>query len=179
MQYNVAQLLREPTGSLRFYDLNEPGVTLGPEFPPQRVRGRVELLRTADGILVRADVELVARLECSRCLVEVVQPLDVHLEEEFYPTVDVWTGAPLTLPPGSEPSAFRISGQHILDLAEPLRQYAAMALPIQPLCREACAGLCPHCGADRNLTVCTCAEDAIDARWEALAALLQPQRERG
>jgi uncharacterized protein len=179
MQFNVAQLLREPVGSLRFFDLNEPNVRLGGEFPPQQITGDVKLLRTADGVLVRADVDLVARQECSRCLTEFTLPVHVHLEEEFFPMVDIWTGAPADLPPGTEWSAFRISANHILDLQEPVRQYAAIALPIQPLCRENCAGLCPQCGVDRNTVSCECQETPTDPRWASLGALIQPNQDRG
>lgn len=179
MLFNVAQLLREPVGSLRFYDLDEPDTRLGGEFPPQRITGEVEMLRTIDGILVRATINLIAQQECSRCLTAVTLPLKVRIEEEFYPAVDIWTGASVPLPPGVEPSVFRISEQHMLDIEEATRQYGAMALPIQPLCREGCAGLCPDCGADRNTTVCSCAAPAIDSRWESLSALLQPNKERG
>lgn len=178
MQFNVAQLLREPIGSRRFYELDEPDGQFGAEFPRQRVTGQVELLRTRDGILVRAEVTVTAHLECSRCLAGFLLPLRLHIEEEFYPEVDVWTGFPLPLPPGVDPTAFRISPRHILDLAEAVRQYATLALPIQPLCREACAGLCPLCGADRNVTACGCQETVIDQRWAALAGLKETSQER-
>jgi uncharacterized protein len=179
MQFNVAQLLREPVGSLRFYDLDEPDVRLGGEFPAQKITGQVRLLRTADGILVRAEADLVANQECSRCLTGFTLPLHVRFEEEFFPMVDVLTGAPSHLPPGTERSSFRISAHHILDIYEPLRQYAAIALPIQPLCRENCAGLCPTCGVDRNTTACDCEEAPVDPRWGSLGGLLQPNQERG
>jgi uncharacterized protein len=179
MQFNVAQLLREPVGSLRFFELDEPDIELGGEFPPQPIVGKVKLLRTADGILVRVDSDVVSQQECSRCLTEFTAQFHVRLEEEFFPFMDVLTGAPLGLPPGTDRTAFRISAVHILDIHEPLRQYAAMALPIQPLCREDCAGLCPQCGVDRNTTSCQCEDSSIDARWGSLSALLQLNQERG
>lgn len=40
------------------------------------------------------------------------------------------------------------------------------------LCKEDCKGLCPHCGADRNVTECDCESRQIDPRFAALRALL-------
>lgn len=51
------------------------------------------------------------------------------------------------------------------------RELIALALPVKPLCREDCAGLCPSCGADRNDTACGCSEAASSSPFAALAAL--------
>jgi len=45
-----------------------------------------------------------------------------------------------------------------IDLGPELRDELLLALPMGPLCREDCAGICPTCGANRNLTPCNCAE---------------------
>ncbi|MFQ5473413.1 MAG: DUF177 domain-containing protein [Dehalococcoidia bacterium] len=57
-----------------------------------------------------------------------------------------------------------------LDLSEGLRQYILTSGPSKPLCRSDCAGLCPECGADLNVTSCSCAKPA-DSRWAALSSL--------
>jgi uncharacterized protein len=49
----------------------------------------------------------------------------------------------------------------------------ALLLPMQPLCREDCAGICPCCGADFNQGSCNCARENIDPRWEKLKNLLK------
>ncbi|HEY6146875.1 MAG TPA: DUF177 domain-containing protein, partial [Thermoanaerobaculia bacterium] len=46
-----------------------------------------------------------------------------------------------------------------------------MAVPMKPLCREDCLGLCPTCGKDLNQGPCNCRDEAIDPRWEALSKL--------
>jgi uncharacterized protein len=45
---------------------------------------------------------------------------------------------------------------HELDLSTFIREVIALALPVQPLCREDCKGLCPRCGVDRNIEQCEC-----------------------
>jgi uncharacterized protein len=53
--------------------------------------------------------------------------------------------------PEDEPGAFTIDRNNILDLEEAVRQYSTLAIPMKPLCREDCPGLCPVCGAKREM----------------------------
>jgi uncharacterized protein len=57
---------------------------------------------------------------------------------------------------------------HHLDLTGELRQAVLIDIPIRSLCSETCRGLCPTCGADREVEPCGCADDPVDPRWEAL-----------
>jgi uncharacterized protein len=52
-----------------------------------------------------------------------------------------------------------------------LREQLQLGVPMKPLCREDCRGLCPQCGADRNRGDCDCKDDWVDPRWAALADL--------
>lgn len=45
-----------------------------------------------------------------------------------------------------------------IDLDPLLREQVILAIPITPLCREDCKGICPACGADLNTDPCRCAE---------------------
>jgi uncharacterized protein len=131
----------------------------------------VRLDRIPSGILVRGDVDGTLDLECSRCLEIFHAPLRIHVEEEFVPSVDIHSGAPL-LPP-DDGLSFVIDHNHILDLSEAVRQNALASLPINPVCRSDCAGLCPVCGANRNEDPCTCSEDEDGNRpFAALRSLL-------
>jgi uncharacterized protein len=96
--------------------------------------------------------------------------LENKFEEEFLPTVDVTSGMPL--PQGEDAGAFTIDERHTLDLAEPARQYALMAVPMKPLCKAACAGLCQKCGKNLNQGICQCPTREIDPRWAELKKLL-------
>jgi uncharacterized protein len=58
-----------------------------------------------------------------------------------------------------------------IDLTRFLREVVALALPVQPLCREDCRGLCPRCGADRNLERCACAEVKASSPFAVLRRL--------
>lgn len=58
-----------------------------------------------------------------------------------------------------------------IDLSGLVQEVVCLALPVQPLCREDCAGLCPRCGADRNAGACGCPETTGDSPFSVLAAL--------
>ncbi len=164
MQFNVSQLLREPVGATRDYDVTEE---IEIEGEPLRLSGHVELIRTDRGVLVRARLAGAARAECCRCLAPVEGRSEVDLEEEYAQTVDAVSGAPLRST--VDPEAFRIDARHTLDLTDAVRQYWVLAQPMQPLCRPDCAGLCALCGRNRNDDPCDC--EPVDERWTPLARL--------
>lgn len=64
--------------------------------------------------------------------------------------------------------------REIIDLTESVREDIIIALPLKPLCREECKGLCPRCGRDRNLERCSCPPPGGDARWGALEGIELP-----
>jgi uncharacterized protein len=168
IQYNVSTLLREQVGSTREYEIDTK-VLLDQETPAhQHVTGTAKFLRTNDGLLVSTHLQGAQADTCSRCLRAVDVLVDVDFEEQFYATVDPETGARLPEPEDAE--AFRISPQHLLDLEEAVRQSWSVALPMQPLCRLDCKGLCPRCGQDLNEGPCGCGPE-LDDRWSALRKL--------
>ncbi len=173
MRFHVAQELRQAVGASSRYQLREERLELE-DMSLRQVEGQAELVRTNRGLLVRAEVKAMARGQCARCLAEVDYPLAFRFEEEFLPVADVLTGAPIPLPEGSD--NFTIGPDFVLDLREPVRQYAIMSQPLNPLCRSDCRGLCPQCGGDLNAGECHC-PPTVDSRWAALQALAAQLRE--
>jgi uncharacterized protein len=172
MIINVAQLLKWPVGTTRIHPIetDEP-LKLDDSSTATIQGGRVRLDRIDGGILARGDVDATVDLECGRCLESYQAPMRVHFEEQFVPSIDVSSGAPLPTP--EDEMVFTITPNHILDLSEAVRQNIIASLPIQPICRPDCAGLCPVCGGDRNTTPCTCADDQGDNQpFAALRGLL-------
>jgi uncharacterized protein len=172
MQINVAQLLKWPVGTTRIHpiDTDQP-LHLDDERTVTLTSGRVRLDRINTGILARGDAEGTVILECGRCLEPYEAAIKVHFEEEFAPSVEVHTGAPLA--PPEDDLIFVIDGSHILDLSEALRQNMLVALPISPIHSPSCLGLCPICGGNRNLDPCTCVADEEGNRpFAALRSLL-------
>ncbi len=179
--FNVAGLLKEPVGATREYELHDPRLELDGDVAASELEGRARLLRIGSGILATGDVSGEVNLECARCLVPIHRRVEAHIEEEYRPTVDLRTGAPMdgALEGEEEEDFFRISSDHLLNLTEAIRQNLLVSLPMNPLCKPDCAGLCPVCGADLNVENCGHTLVRQDPRLSALASLLDSMEEEG
>ena len=168
MRIRVSQELRQAVGTEFDLELRQRSLFLDDEVALTDVGGSAQLLRTDRGLL--ATVRALAHLQatCSRCLAPMKSLIEISFQEEFIPVVDPVSSAHITTAEADE--SFVISADLMLDLGEPLRQYALMSSPSKPLCREDCAGLCPGCGANLNEGRCSCPPQS-DERWGALAAL--------
>jgi len=148
---NVSQLLKEAVGSRRHYSIKD----IADSETAWKIDGEVRLTRSQRGILVEGEIVTQIETVCSRCLSPIKLPLTFKImKEEFSPRVDVVSGLPL--PIDDETGSYSISEEHILDLGEVVRQYLILALPMKPLCRLDCAGLCSVCGANLNQGSCNC-----------------------
>lgn len=173
MRYNVSQLLKSPTGTMRHHQFHDEIVDLDPAVTPlSALDGEVALIRTVDGILVSGDLHTSVELSCSRCLEPFAMPVRFNVEEEFHPSIDILTGAKIPMTDMEEPET-RIDTRHILDLSEVIRQNLLVALPMYPICRSKCRGLCPNCGQDWNESPCECDLEEIDPRLAVLQNLLK------
>jgi uncharacterized protein len=179
--FNVAQLLKEHVGATRKLDLNTSTLQLEDQssgaagdgvLKAQHLNGNAKVTRISEGLLVQGNVEANVDLECSRCLTNFAVPVEARLEEQFQPTIDVMTGTPVQRLEGQDNDAtFDIDHNHMMDLSEPVRQAILVSLPMKPLCREDCAGLCPNCGANQNEGPHQCEVETADNRWAGLREL--------
>lgn len=156
---NVADLLRQP-GARREVDveidlgsLAVGDVSLGPE----PVRGTVVLESLPSELVASGRVRAAWRGPCRRCLADACGEVEVVFRELFEPAA-------------VEGESYPIEHEQV-DLAAVVREAVLLELPLAPLCRPDCQGLCPVCGADRNVARCGCRPDTRDPRWAALDEL--------
>lgn len=166
---NVAQLLKEQVGAFRVYDVELNWFALDSDIMARDVTGHLRLTRIASGILASGDVQGTGLVECVRCLEIYEQPFSAQYDQEFWPVIDIRTGLPMEAPDPIEDIG-QISASHELDIAEPLRQEALLALPMRPTCGEDCPG--PDVPDDQDA-------DAGDPRLGALADLLEEEQTSG
>jgi uncharacterized protein len=132
---NVTQLLKEPVGASRSYDIGE----IINEQIEASVEGKITLIRISRGVLVQCKLTAEVKLICSRCLDTFLCPISFTAEEEFLPIADVSGDLALSSPEQSE--GFTINNKNILDLSELIRQYILLNLSMKPLCRPDCPGM--------------------------------------
>ncbi|MFC2044236.1 DUF177 domain-containing protein [Chloroflexota bacterium] len=166
MQINVAQQLKAPIGSMRNYHMSE---TVDIDGNNHLVEGEIRLTRTQRSIFTKGILRTKIELTCSRCLNLFSCPLKLNIEEEYFPTIDVWGGSPLSL--ADESGCFTIDNNNTLDLTEAIRQYGLLAVPMKPLCDQDCAGLCSNCGHNLNEGPCNCLPQRIGPRHYELSKL--------
>jgi uncharacterized protein len=136
---------------------------------PVRLAGTVS--RIEGGFTLEARCVFRGELECSRCLA----PFPFAVDEDFalllYPRAagPKAAAAPEETLGKDEADVCEYEGGQLL-VAPIAEERVQLAIPMKPLCREECLGLCPHCGKDRNLVPCACAEELVDSRWAALEA---------
>lgn len=131
------------------------------------VRADVVLDAIDGGIEVAGTVTVPWHAECRRCLAEVHGTTTAGVRELYAPPGR--TGAEVEAGAEDE-ETYTLTGE-VLDLAPLVRDAVLLGLPLAPLCDEACAGLCPTCGAALAAGPCGCAPAPADPRWAALDAL--------
>ena len=172
---NVAQLLLSTQGATRRFAFEEEAAALDEPAVVAPVRGDCTLMRTGHGILADCRFETALAQECARCVEPATSIVSGRLQEEFLPTVDVRTGAPL--PSVADTDQFPIGDDHVLNLGEAIRQHVLLAAPLRPLCRPDCQGLCPACGQNLNEARCACDPTDEDSPFNALKQLLDATEE--
>ena len=171
--FNVAGLLHEPPGAVRDLRIRDRYVTLGGDVElAGPVDADLRLQRTNRGILVRGQARAPLRRTCARCTDAFVEDVRVAIDEEFLPTIDPESGAPIRLETGDE-DAQRIDEHHEIDLDAVLHDELALTEPMHPLCRPDCPGLCVECGERLDGGDHAHGEGEIDPRLAGLAALLR------
>ena len=136
-----------------------------------RAEGMAELLDPSGSRTLRVKGRLEGRVagECGRCLAQFSLPADQKFELYFYPADAIDRSEEVAVSADDLDYGF-YEGTGIL-LSDVVGEQLQLWLPMRPLCREDCRGVCPECGADRNEAECSCADRKVDPRWEALQKL--------
>jgi uncharacterized protein len=162
MRLNVSHLLKAPIGTKDEVHLDTEAITLGNDLDLHYLRGTIHLTRSTNSLLAEGELETTLDSQCVRCLADFVLPLIVELD-------DLAFGLPYTSPKEYQ---YRVNEDGWLFLDRALREQILLSVPIRPLCRAACRGLCSQCGQDLNVAACDCEDQSIDPRLSALKDLL-------
>ena len=137
------------------------------------VKGEIRLSNTGSLLLVEGDMRTEVGFQCSRCSVDFTLPIEARAQEEF--RLEKAADTVVVLPMEEEEATSQLVSNNLLDSQELIRQNLLLALPIQPLCRPDCRGLCPACGENLNVRKCTCPPAETESPFQALADLLEEE----
>jgi uncharacterized protein len=142
------------------------------------LEARICVHRMGEDLYLEGDLDGVLELTCGRCLTRYREPIRECFRLVLEPAGSRVPADPegaaalardgLFLSDELESGWFRGSE---IDLGSFFQEVIALAFPVQPVCREECRGLCPHCGADLNTESCDCSEMRPDSPFAALQAL--------
>jgi uncharacterized protein len=124
----------------------------------------LELTAVSEGVWTAGEVEASATGECARCLAPVEDTLRVQVQELY-----AYEGS-VTEETTDAEDIMRLQGD-LLDLEPAVRDALVLAMPVTPLCRPDCPGLCAECGLPWAELPDDHGHETVDPRWAALEKL--------
>src|SRR5262252_3907895 len=115
------------------------------------------------------EVKTTLELACSRCLEPFSMPVDQTFDLRYQPHAHNTGEGEREIEEDDLTTAFYENDE--IDLGQLMREQFYLALPMKPLCTEACEGLCPVCGKNLNRESCDCKRNWDDPRMAALREL--------
>jgi uncharacterized protein len=149
LRINIGILLNQIVGYSRDFHFEIPELELPPELVVKDFKGLARISRTPQGLLVKGEFSATIELECVRCLEKYPQPLNAVFDELYAFSDRTATDSGLILP-----------NDGYIDLQPLVREYLLIEIPIRPLCKPDCLGLCTVCGANKNYSLCSHEEAA-------------------
>jgi uncharacterized protein len=130
-----------------------------------------DILKDKDQFHLTGTVRTMLELPCSRCLEPFTSPVDAGFDLRYQPHALNTGSDEREIEEDDLSTAFYENDS--IDLGQLLREQFYLALPMKPLCRDGCAGLCPVCGMNLNRGACGCRREWEDPRLAVLKALNQ------
>lgn len=178
MKLDLSEIASE-IGTSHHYDVKEDCAEYEDLRCVKPIVGSMDFSNTGQLILVRGNLSTTVEADCSRCLEKVTIPLEVKVEE-LLPI----TGSQAEMEELEEEEeileeeAEPFFKDNIFDLSEYIRQMVLVEIPIRPLCKDVCKGLCPTCGGNLNEGPCNCPVNLKAASpFSVLADLVHAEEE--
>jgi uncharacterized protein len=133
-----------------------------------------KVTRMQDDVLAQGSARTRARVQCSRCLSDVELELAGEFEALYVPETGAYGARAGRRDFEWGDQRVNFYSELTVDLTDEIRQCLLLELPMKPLCRPDCAGLCTRCGENLNDGPCGCAPDEPDDTWAPLRDLLPP-----
>jgi uncharacterized protein len=158
---NVGFIVHQEVGYKHEFPFEYEQIQIADDLDLRHFEGIASIGRTPQGLIVQADFSAETTLECVRCLNEFEYGLNWELTELYAFGKKSVSESGLVLPDNAH-----------IDLQPLIREYALLEIPIKPVCKPTCKGLCAVCGEDLNKTDCGHKNIAEESPFAALKDLL-------
>jgi uncharacterized protein len=137
----------------------------GMDFHPHGIDLSCDIVKVQETVNIELHLATEIGFDCCRCLDAFTMPVKSDARYTLVPFRDdvrgegEWSG---------EDDAFGFYREDLIDLETLIYEQILLQIPIKPICREDCRGLCPRCGANMNLSSCSCRQDRAESTFAAL-----------
>jgi len=143
LRLNVGFIVNQPIGYSRDFRFDFSNLLIHPDLDLTTFQGVTHIGRTPQGLVVIGKFVSSMPAQCVRCLIDINLKLQIEFSELYAFSPRSVSESGLLLPEDGN-----------IDLEPIVREYLLVELPISPLCRPDCKGLCTVCGEDLNQTTC-------------------------
>lgn len=161
-RFNVGFIIHEEVGYKLDFPFSIEKFTFDGDLELRTIEGVVNVGKTPQGLIAQSNFSAETTVTCARCLTDFVQELDWSFTELYAFDQRSVTDSGLLLPDDAH-----------LDLEELLREYALLEIPINPICKSECKGLCAQCGQNLNEKDCGHRPEESDSPFAKLKDLLK------
>jgi uncharacterized protein len=159
---NVGFIIHEDVGSIYDFPFEFDRIKVGDDLELRSFGGLVNIGRTPQGLLVTGKFSGESTLECARCLISFSQSLAWEMTELYAFNEKSVSESGLIVPEDAQ-----------IDLQPLIREYALLEIPINPICKPGCKGLCTVCGQDLNVRDCGHRPNLEESAFSVLKNLLK------
>lgn len=159
---NVGFIVNNDVGFSNEFPFDYDTIKVTDDLELRDLHGSAIVGRTPQGLLLTGEFTATFKVECVRCLREFDHTVHWEMTELYAFNEKSMTDSGLLLPDDAQ-----------IDLAPLVRDYALTEVPISPVCKPDCKGLCPTCGQDLNQKDCGHRTDSNDSPFASLKDLLK------
>ncbi len=162
LEVNVGFLVSGEVGTTHEFSFDFEKIQLGDDLVLTDFLGTVTFSRTQQGLIIQGQFSARTEMNCVRCLEPYTGDMAWSLTDLFAFDQRSMSDSDLLVPEEGR-----------IDLAPLLREYALLEIPIQPICRADCKGLCPQCGGNLNQADCGHRPEVDGSPFSALKDLIK------
>jgi uncharacterized protein len=169
LEWNVSSL--KPGKNKYHFSVKPEELGISEELIKENIECDIVLFKKGSEITLTGSAKFSLTLQCSRCLEEFTTHEEENLSAHFVRRE--------TYPNNQKEKLLESDiiveyyDRDIIDLTQIIYDAINLSIPMKPLCKEDCKGLCPICGTNLNKETCNCQREKIDPRWEPLKKLLK------